>query len=213
MSRAVLAIGAHFDDLELGMAGTIARHVDSGDSVTMLVVTDSGYRDLFGLPVRDAAVAAEEGHRAARILGVEDVRCLGVPCKQVTYGWELIERIETEVRRINADVVYTHWLADSHQDHASVGRATLTATRAVATLLMYRSNPYDGVAEFRGTYRVDIGSFVERKRRAIAAHVSELHRNGPEWLERILSRDRALGFASGREYIEAFEPVRIMAEF
>ena len=35
----VLAIGAHPDDLELGCAGTLARHVADGDAVTLLVVT------------------------------------------------------------------------------------------------------------------------------------------------------------------------------
>ena len=35
----VLAIGAHPDDIELGCAGALLRHVEAGDEVTMLVMT------------------------------------------------------------------------------------------------------------------------------------------------------------------------------
>jgi LmbE family N-acetylglucosaminyl deacetylase len=39
MRTSVLAIGAHPDDIELGCGGALAKHVASGDDVTMLVIT------------------------------------------------------------------------------------------------------------------------------------------------------------------------------
>ena len=41
----VLAIGAHFDDVELGCGGTIARHAMEGDNVDIFVATVSGFAD------------------------------------------------------------------------------------------------------------------------------------------------------------------------
>ena len=38
----VLAIGAHFDDIELGCGGTLAGHVRRGDNVYAYVATVSG---------------------------------------------------------------------------------------------------------------------------------------------------------------------------
>lgn len=39
----ILAIGAHFDDVELGCGGALAKHTSSGDQVTVYVATKSGY--------------------------------------------------------------------------------------------------------------------------------------------------------------------------
>ncbi len=64
----VLAIGAHFDDLELGCGGTLIKHVKRGDNVTMLVVTKSSYNDPNNKVIRRAEVAYEEGEKAASIV-------------------------------------------------------------------------------------------------------------------------------------------------
>lgn len=39
----VLAIGAHFDDIELGCAGSLLRHIAKGDKVYSYVATVSGF--------------------------------------------------------------------------------------------------------------------------------------------------------------------------
>lgn len=39
----VLAIGAHFDDVELGCGGSLARHIANNDTVYIYVATDSAY--------------------------------------------------------------------------------------------------------------------------------------------------------------------------
>ena len=38
----ILAIGGHPDDLEYGCAGTLIRHVQNGDDVFLMVITDGG---------------------------------------------------------------------------------------------------------------------------------------------------------------------------
>ena len=53
----ILAIGAHADDVELGAAGTIAKHAKAGDQVTILLVTHSGYENFDGKIIRDRQVA------------------------------------------------------------------------------------------------------------------------------------------------------------
>ncbi len=39
----ILAIGAHFDDIELGCGGALAKHVVAGDRVFAYVATRSGF--------------------------------------------------------------------------------------------------------------------------------------------------------------------------
>ena len=66
----VLAIGAHFDDIELGCGGALARHVAHGDSVHAYVATVSGFMNAENQEVRANEVAIEEGQAAMAILGV-----------------------------------------------------------------------------------------------------------------------------------------------
>ena len=73
----ILAIGAHFDDVELGCGGTIARHTRNGDEVTIYVATDSGYSDYANRVIRKPEVARREGQNAADILGVKELICGG----------------------------------------------------------------------------------------------------------------------------------------
>ena len=45
MRKKILAIGAHFDDIELGCGGTLAKHARAGDNVYAYVATLSGFSD------------------------------------------------------------------------------------------------------------------------------------------------------------------------
>ena len=65
----VLAIGAHFDDLELGCGGALARHVLRKDRVTGFVATASGYSDAGGKAVRENEAAKAEAFEASKIIG------------------------------------------------------------------------------------------------------------------------------------------------
>ena len=40
-NKNVMAIGAHPDDVEFGCSGTLCNHVDSGDNVVMVVMTNT----------------------------------------------------------------------------------------------------------------------------------------------------------------------------
>ena len=82
----VLAIGGHYDDIELGAAGTIAKHVARGDNVTFVVVTHSDYTNHSGGLLRSKSQAKKEGEAAARILGVDNIICLKRETKRVEYG-------------------------------------------------------------------------------------------------------------------------------
>jgi LmbE family N-acetylglucosaminyl deacetylase len=42
MSRQILIVSAHPDDMEIGMGGTVAKLVEEGAEITSLIVTDGG---------------------------------------------------------------------------------------------------------------------------------------------------------------------------
>ena len=83
MTKRVLIVAAHPDDEVLGCGGTIARHVDAGDEVQILIVAE-------GVTSRQASRNRAEvldnlselshaAHKAANILGATDVELLDFP--------------------------------------------------------------------------------------------------------------------------------------
>ncbi len=67
----ILALGAHFDDIELGCGGAMAKHIAKGDRVYAYVATVSGFIGPNNNIVRTNETALAEGRDAMSILGVE----------------------------------------------------------------------------------------------------------------------------------------------
>ncbi|MGA1016927.1 MAG: PIG-L family deacetylase, partial [Phycisphaerales bacterium] len=78
----ILVVGAHPDDQELGMGGTIARLAADGHRVHLLDMTN-GEPTPHGTP----EIRARESARAAEILGVTR-ECLGLPNREVVHSVE-----------------------------------------------------------------------------------------------------------------------------
>lgn len=204
----VVAIGAHADDLELGMGGTIAKHVAAGDNVCMVLVTHSGYSSYKGVVVREQATAFKEAQQAADILGVTDLRCLGHETKYVTYSADLIEQLNQIIDDVGAGIVYTHWDGDLNQDHSAISKSTLVAARNIPRVLMYRSNWYKSVKPFDGSFYVDISQNINDKINSIKAHHSECQKNGEKWVEFFKHQTRGFGIEIGVEYAELFKVIK-----
>ena len=83
--RAV-AVVAHPDDLEYGMASAIARFTGQGKQVSYVLVT-SGEAGIDGLaPGECGPLRREEQRRSAAAVGVDHVEFLGHPDGSVEYG-------------------------------------------------------------------------------------------------------------------------------
>ncbi len=204
----VLAIGAHFDDVELGCGGTLARHARAGDKVYVYVATVSGFSNVYHLTVRSSAVALREGRLAMKALGVAHLFCGKFKTMQLEFTDELNVEILRIVEERKIDLVYTHWLNDIHHDHQAVARASLHSCRHVPRLLMYRSNWYHAPVEFKGNFYTDVTGTWPAKERAIRAHASELKRTGEKWLGFFRNEAENAGQRIGVKYAEVFEVVK-----
>jgi LmbE family N-acetylglucosaminyl deacetylase len=204
----ILAIGAHFDDVELGCGGALARHSRQGDSVSVFVATVSGFSNQYKQTVRTNESALEEARRAMTILGVKELLCGNFKTLEV----EFVDALNIEILKIvqekNIDQVYAHWEGDIHHDHQAVARASLHSCRHVPRLLMYRSNWYHSTLEFRGNFYVDISQCWEIKEQAIRAHVTEVDRTGEKWLGFFKNEAENAGQRIGVKYAEVFEVVK-----
>ena len=203
----ILAIGAHFDDIELGCGGTIARHIAKGDKVYAYIATVSGFKDGNNQTIRTNDIAQAEGKKAMEILGV-DLIC--GPFKTLEVEFE--EQLNVEILRIiedkNIEFVYSHWVGDIHHDHQAVARASLHSSRHVPRLLMYRSNWYQSTLDFRGNFYIDITDYWSKKEEAILAHKSELERTHYKWVGFFRNEAENAGQRIGVKYAEVFEMVK-----
>ena len=201
----ILAIGAHFDDLELGCGGTLARHVRQGDRV--IVATNSGFERLDGNELRPVSTALEEGRSASKIIGYQLIAG-DIPTFHVEYGETLHTKLLQIIERNQIDLIYTHWINDVHHDHRNAALATLHVSRHVNKLLMYRSNWYPSEKEFHGNFYVDITDTWSVKEQAILAYESEHKRVGDSWLTYFRQEAANYGLQIGKRYAECFQTVR-----
>jgi LmbE family N-acetylglucosaminyl deacetylase/CheY-like chemotaxis protein len=159
----VLAVGAHPDDVEIGVGGILLRHRSEGDSVTVLTLTGGEQ----GGQKSDRVLESE---RAAGILGARlitgDLRDASI-----SEGQETIRLIEDAISEVRPTTIYTHTVHDGHQDHRAVYRATIVAARGVPNLYCYQA-PSTNI-DFRPSVFVDVGEYLDRKIEAIGAFHSQ----------------------------------------
>jgi LmbE family N-acetylglucosaminyl deacetylase len=204
----VLAIGAHFDDVELGCGGALARHVKHGDYVYVYVATKSGFVNHEKKQVRDNNVANSEAQVAMKILGVTKMHVGNFSTLEVEFVDALNIDILKIIEKNKIDIVYTHWDGDIHHDHKAVSMSSLHSCRHVPRLLMYRSNWYHSTQNFHGNFYIDITDYIEIKEKAISAHASEMDRTGRTWIDFFRNESKNAGQKIGVKYAEVFEVVK-----
>lgn len=204
----ILAIGAHFDDVELGCSGTLARHAKAGDNVYVYVATVSGFNNQYNEAVRSSEIALKEAKKAMEIIGVKELICGDFKTLHVEFIDELNIEILKIVEEKKIDQVYTHWIGDIHHDHQAMAKAALHSCRHVQRMLMYRSNWYHSTLEFRGNFYIDISDYWSIKEKAIEAHASEMERTGLKWISFFKNEAENAGQRIGVDRAEVFEVVK-----
>ena len=197
----ILAIGAHPDDLEYGCAGTLIKHVQRGDDVYMMIITD-------GSAGGDSSVREAEQREAGKIIGARDVFFGGFPDTQFECHRDSIMAIEQIVSQVEPDTVYTHFGEDTHQDHREIARAVVPAARRVTNLLYF-----EGLSsqQFLPTVFVDIGGVIHQKLGALEAHASQVSKTNIQAMTIVDIAQSAAHFRGiqGRvTYAEGFVPLR-----
>ena len=144
-TRAV-AVVAHPDDLEYGVASAVARWTGQGKEVSYLLAT-KGEAGIAGMPPAQVApLRMEEELRSAEVVGVSAVEFLDHPDGLVEYGVPLRRDLAAAFRRLQPEVVITMsfdltWGEDgpvNHADHRAVGLAVLDACRDAANEWVFR---------------------------------------------------------------------------
>ena len=174
--RAV-AVAAHPDDLEYGIASAVARWTGQGKHVAYVMVT-SGEAGIDGMaPAECAPLREEEERRSAAVVGVDSVEFLGHPDGLVEPGLTLRRDLAGAFRRLRPEVVVTinfelTWGeggAVNHVDHRVVGSTVLDASRDAANRWLFpeMGEPWQGIRDVyvsgaaNPTHYVDVSETLE----------------------------------------------------
>jgi LmbE family N-acetylglucosaminyl deacetylase len=136
-SLSVLCLGAHSDDIEIGVGGTILGWIASGVrlDVRWCVLSAAGGRKI---EARASAAAFLEGAASADIV-LSEFQDGFFPY----HGSEIKAWMETLKAGYQPDVIFTHRGDDAHQDHREVSQLTWNTFRD-HLILEYEIPKWDG---------------------------------------------------------------------
>ena len=170
--KTVLAVGAHADDVELAVGGTIASLRRSGTRVVMVVVSLPG----------DYRQRMAEAREAASILGCELRVLMPDATRRIEdlKSYELVAMIDREVKEHQPAAMLAHGPAEFHRDHVLVHEACVSSQRlSYFDFFTYHPNFCRPVpVPFHPRAYVDITETIDTKMRAIAAHQSQFKCRG-----------------------------------
>jgi LmbE family N-acetylglucosaminyl deacetylase len=220
-TRAV-AVVAHPDDLEYGVASAVARWTGQGKEVSYLLVT-KGEAGIAGMPPAQVApLRMEEERRSADVVGVGTVEFLDHPDGLVEYGVPLRRDLAAAFRRLQPEVVITMsfdltWGEEgpvNHADHRAVGLAVLDACRDAANEWVFtESGPpcrtiRDAYVAASGnpTHFADVTDTIEAGIASLREHRAYLEGLGGDFDPDEFLRNMAgyVGLGAGCEYAVGF---------
>ena len=218
MNVDVLAIGAHPDDVDLGVGGTLLLLAAQGFTSAILDLTqgEAASRGTADERVREA-------DRSARVLQVRERYNAELPDGGVANTPEQRLRLIPFIRALRPTVILNHHPTDRHPDHGQAHALVRDANffAGVATVDAddepYRAphilnyHPYQDSADPPAVI-MDVTDFFERKLRALKSFKSQLYNPGyagpetyvssPEFWDNITTRAAYWGSRVGVAYGE-----------
>lgn len=195
----VLCLGAHSDDIEIGLGGTLLNWLQSG----ALLDVHWGVASASGRRADEARNSATEFLKGANSTGIElaEFKDGFFPYQ----GADIKSWIEDLKARISPDVVFTHRRDDAHQDHRELCKITWNAFRD-HVVLEYEIPKWDGDLGRPNFYVPLREKDLERKIKLLEAHFGT--QRSKDWFDaetfRGLARLRGMECRAEERYAEAF---------
>ncbi|WP_313756393.1 PIG-L deacetylase family protein [Tissierella sp.] len=200
----ILVIGAHPDDIEPQMGGSIAKLTKNGHEVLIVLFTDTG-EELVEMRIHESC-------DAAKILGAK-IKHLNYNQNNFIFERNLVQNMDRIISQYKPDSIYTCWEYDSHQDHQVVSKVVLASSRKNnANIFFFEPIIPGGITPygFEANFFIDISDTIDIKIESVKAHKTQLDKFGDSWIEAIYGRARFRGFQIGVKYAEAFRIVKVI---
>ena len=204
--ESVLVFGAHPDDIEIGMGGTVAKLSGMGYNVNLVVATLPNF-----VKTDTKEQRRMEAVMSAKVMGSNQPEFLDLSADEIIFGRKFVTLIDKIIHKHKPEAVFTQWIGDSHQDHQALTRAVISASRDLNNLFMYETTIPGGITEtaFRPQLYIDISETIDAKKNALNCFDSQKIRCGDLWIDAIVGRSMYRGYQINTKHAEAFEVVKI----
>ncbi|KMY44187.1 deacetylase [Bacillus sp. FJAT-27916] len=218
----LLCFGAHSDDVELGMGGTLAKYTQQGKTAVICDLTEAELSSN-GTPEN----RKKEAQAAAEVLGVKERINLNMGDRNLFITPDNIAKVAAVIRRYQPELIFAPYHIDRHPDH---GRVSQLVFEAVFSAGIRKYTDQDGQESHKPTavyeyminsfhkpdFCVDISSSFDKKIEALKCYRSQFERSRDGvitpltegYLEAIEGRERAYGRDAGVLFAEGFKTTK-----
>jgi LmbE family N-acetylglucosaminyl deacetylase len=185
MMKRILVFAAHPDDDIIGCGGSLAKHVQLGNQVTVCYMTSGEAGSLDHSKEELARIREEEARNASRVIGFQDLTYLRNPDGYMEYDNSNLKKLVELIREKQPNIVYVHHQSDGHLDHVATFQLVNESLRRASVPLFqeYKGTPW--LAETVLAYEVwtpltdfeyveDISEFIDKKTAALKKHESQI---------------------------------------
>ena len=221
-NNSVLVVAAHPDDEAIGCFGTLLKHYKFGDEINIIFLTDGVSSR--GINKKKKYERKKNCLKVLKIIGLKskNVFFLDYPDNMMDAVplLDVIKNIEEIKKKIQPNVLYTHFSNDLNIDHRIAYQAAITASRPSKNETIKKILCFEIVSStewsdknkqiFSPNYFVDISKFINRKLKALAIYDKEIKKSpNARSLENIKNLALLRGSRAGVNYAEAFFIERI----
>jgi len=215
----ILAFGAHPDDVEIGMAGTLAKHQQAGYKVGICDLTYAEMSSNGTVELRQ-----KEAAEASRWMNLDVRHTIGLPDRGLQLVKDQLDEIVRVIRQYRPRIVFAPYWEDRHPDHGACSRMV---QEAVFNAKLRNYMPEMPAHQVESTYFyfindtvpcdliVDVSDVYDIKRHSLEAYKSQFTppSSGEDvvwtplnqgYVERVEARDSLLGQGKGMRYAEGF---------
>ncbi len=202
----ILAVGAHWDDIELGCGLTLKKLKQKGHNIFSVVVCSSQYGKDENEGMKETE-ALESGLKSFELIGANYVSTDKEPNSKLTYNKKIMQTLEKIACDKKIDTVFTHWFGDLNTDHKTTWEISRTAFRNVKNFFMYQSNSYgDNVNIFKPNFYFSFNkNEYDFKEKLLSHYVIEWEKRKNRWTREVFERERHWGYISKNDYAEGFQ--------
>lgn len=214
----ILAFGAHADDVEIGMGGTIAKYASEGKRIGICDLTKAEMSSNGTVETR-----IQEAEKAAVKLGVQMRKALDLPDRGLFLKEEYIMKIVEVIRQYRPAIVFAPYFDDRHPDHGSCARLV---EEAVFSAAVRKYGEISGLEPHRPSalyhymingfhkphFVIDVSNEMPKKIEALNAYESQFMKDAATfdtplvngYIESVEARERLFGKEVGVDFAEGF---------
>lgn len=219
MKTDILCFGAHSDDVELGMGGTIAKLTSENKTVMICDLTEAELSSN-GTP----AGRLVEAKHAADVLGVKERLNLNMGDRNLFVTQENIAKVVSIIRAYKPEIVFIPYAKDRHPDHGNCSRIVEEAVFSAGIRNFIDPEGLDAHKPkhtyyyminsfYRPDFCINITTHFEKKINSLTCYQSQFIKQDDGvitpltegYLEAVEGRERAFGREVGVLFAEGFK--------